>query len=427
MRKSLPLGLLALSLLQAEVHTMSLREAVRLALRQNPSLVLARLEEVKAVQSAREAADPFSPKLILGSGLAYSSGFPLSIEGSAPAVVRAEVLKTVFDRPRSYLVRQAQESARAAQYGAEAQRHEIAFRTAGLCLDILRLAKTSELSRGQVPRLEQVGRVVEARIEEGRALPLERKKVTLEIAQARHRAQVQEGELAYAQGALAGLLGLASCDRVEIRSEEEPLPAALPASAEEALRQALDASQEVRQLESQIAAAGFEEQAHRSARWPRVDLVAQYALLGRYNNYEDFFKAFQRHNGQLGVSVQLPLLPGSGAQAAAARAGAEATRLRTRLAATRSEISLAVERAWQQFRAAESSREVARLGLDVAREELSVLLAQFGEGRAGLRQVEEARSREAHLWVTFYEAHFAVEQSRFALLRHTGGLLAAVQ
>jgi len=63
----------------ADLQTMTLGEAVRVALEQNPDVILARLDQRKAAQAVRLARDPFVPKVAAGSGLAYSNGFPMSI------------------------------------------------------------------------------------------------------------------------------------------------------------------------------------------------------------------------------------------------------------------------------------------------------------------------------------------------------------
>src|SRR5207342_3896606 len=92
---------------------------------------------------------------------------------------------------------------------------------------------------------------------------------------------------------------------------ERPAPS-LPGSEAEALRNAVESNKELRRLESQIASKNLEVRGQKAARWPRVDLVAQYGMLARFNNYEQFFQTFQRHNGEIGASFQLPLLAGSG-------------------------------------------------------------------------------------------------------------------
>lgn len=289
--------LLACGGLHAEVRTMTLRQAVELALEQSPDVALARLEEKKAEQSVRQAKDPFVPQLVAGSGLAYSSGFPMSLE----------------------------------------------------------------VARRSAAGLERVAASVAARVAEGRELPIESRRAALELACARRREQALESQRATLETALAEVLGLEPGDRVQAAAEDRP-PLATPASEPEALQAALAHSQEIRLLESKLLAKGYDLRAERAARLPRFDLVAQYSLLSRFNNYEE----------------------------------------------------------------AESARNLARMDLEVAREQVSLLMAQFEEGRAGLRQIEEARSAEAGKWMAFYDAA-AVERARLTLLLHTGALLPALK
>ena len=75
-------------LAHAETYNVTLKDAIDRALAQNPDAIMARMDQVKSEQAVRIARDPFTPRIGVGSGLAYSNGFPLSIEGSAPAAFR---------------------------------------------------------------------------------------------------------------------------------------------------------------------------------------------------------------------------------------------------------------------------------------------------------------------------------------------------
>src|SRR5215813_3524930 len=101
------LFLCVIPFLHAEVRPMTLRQAVELSLKQNPDIALARLDEEKARQAVRVARDPFTPRITVGSGLAYSNGFPMSIEGSAPSIVQATATQYLFNRQQSFVVAQA--------------------------------------------------------------------------------------------------------------------------------------------------------------------------------------------------------------------------------------------------------------------------------------------------------------------------------
>jgi len=418
------LGLLAS--VRAEVYTMTMREAVDTALKQNPDLTLARLDQEKARQAVRLARDPFTPRVTVGSGLAYSNGFPMSIEGAAPSVVQANAVQYIFNRPQSFAVAQARENARGAELGAAAKREEVAYRTASLYLDAERAARIGALAGNDADSLAKVLQTVQAQVREGRALPLNEKQAALNLARARQAADGLREDEEAAETALAVALGFSAEDRVRTAEADPPAPA-LPRSEEEVIESSLESNKEIRQLESQIAAKGLEMRGERAARLPRADLVAQYAMMARFNNYDEFFRKFQRNNGQLGVSFQLPLLAGPGVSAQMAQTQTDIDHLRVQLTATRNRITSDIQQAFREEKKASSAAEVARLDLDVAREQLSVLLAQMQEGRAPLSQVEQARAAENDKWIAFYDAQYNVDKARWNLLHLSGDLVSTLQ
>jgi len=405
---------------------MTLRQAVEGALKQNPDLALARLDEEKAKQAIRIAKDPFTPKVYMGSGLAKTVGFPMSVEGAAPSVFEARANQFLFNRQQSYAVAQAKEDARGAGFATAARKDEVAFRTAGLFLDAERAARIAGMARKEIESREKVLQSVSSQVAEGRVLPIERKRAMLDLARARELAENLEGDQAAAETALAVVLGLSAEDRVRPVEEQRPAPQ-LPASEEQAVESAMGANKTLRQLQSQIAAKGLEIRGQKASRWPRADLVAQYGLFARFNNYDEYFRKFQRNNAQIGVSFQIPLLTGPAVSAAAAQVEADVARLRVEVNNLRNRISADTRRAFRNIRRAELANEVARLDLEVAREQLSIYLAQMQEGRTPLGQVEQARVAETGKWITFYDAQYALERARWALLAETGDLVAALK
>jgi outer membrane protein len=425
MSRFFTLALMACSL-RAEVHTFTLKQAAERAMAQNPDVAMARLDEQKALQAARIAHDPFSPKVFVGSGLAYSSGFPLSIEGTAPSVAQARASQFLFNQQQRYVTAQARENARGAGFVTSSKRDEIAFRTVSLYLDADRAARLSGMAAKQVDSLEKVLETVRLRVQDGRELPIEEKKANLELQRARQRMQALAEDQDYNERSLAVVLGYSADDRARAASDERKAPE-MPADEEAAAERALSSNKELKRLESAMIAKGLDIKAQKAARLPRADLVAEYALLAQYNNYNKFFKSFQRNNGQIGVSLQIPIWAGPGVAAAVAQAEIDNSHLRIEMEAARNRIALAVHQSFQDIRKAETAREVSRADLDVARESLSILLAQQGEGRASLRQVEEARFLENEKWIAFYDAQFADEKAKLNLLRETGELIASLR
>ncbi|MEO8595620.1 MAG: TolC family protein [Candidatus Solibacter sp.] len=409
-----------------EVHPMTLRDVVRQAVQQNPDVTLSRLDEEGARHGVQIAKDPFSPRLTVGSGLAYSNGFPMSIEGSAPSIVQAHATQFLFNRQQSYAVAQAKEQARGAGFDVSQKREEVAYRAASLYLDAERAARVVTLARKDADSLSTVMAAIQAQVKEGRALPLAEKQAALQMARARQLADNLESEQAAAETSLAIVAGFTADDRV--RPVAEPrAPAAMPESEQQALQSALDSNKELRKLQSQISAKGLERRGEQAARLPRVDLVAQYALFGKFNHYEDYFRTFQRHNGQIGLSVQLPVFSGPGVKAQTSQTDTEIMHLKVQLSSARNQISLDVQQSFRDVKKAEMAAEVARLDLDVAREQLNVDLAQMQEGRLTLRQVEEARVAENAKWIAFYDAQYAMEKARWGVLRLTGDLMPSIE
>jgi outer membrane protein len=409
----------------AEIRPMTLREVIDVALKQNPDVLIARLDEQKAAEAVRIARDPFTPRVIVGSGLAYTSGFPMSIEGSAPSVVQARVIQSIYNKPRNYEVAAARENLRGAGIDAAAKRDEVTYRTAVLYVDSEQIGRALEVIRQQMTSFEKIAESTQARVQEGRELPIEQRRAALKVAQAKQRASQFESDRDHAEAVLAVVLGFGPDDRVRSVARESAVEATETEAA--SVEAALANSKELKRLESAMHARNLEVRSAKAARLPQIDLVAQYGLFAKFNNYDDFFRRFDRHNGQVGVSVALPILPGGGAPARAAQGEVEILRLRTQVNAARDRITLDTRKAFQDIRGWEGSRELAKLDLDVAREQLSVLLAQFEEGRATLRQVEEARTLETEKWLAFYDARHKLERARIELLKQTGKLSAAIK
>jgi outer membrane protein len=409
----------------AEVHSLTLRQAVEIALKESPDLLLARLDELKAQAGVRVARDPFVPKVYAGSGLAKTYGYPSSIEGSAPSIFQARTDMALFNRPKSFEVARVRETARGATINTQSKSDEVAYQTASLFLDAQQLARNAQSLKLEVESLERRSAGVKLRVDEGRELPLEAKRIAVDLARSRQRVDGLTGDLDYVQATLAVALGYPAGDRVQT-VDDDLKPPELPADEQAARELALQNNREIRRLESQLQAKGFELKEYQSVRWPILDVVAQYSLFAK-SNYQDFFTHFQRNNGQVGVSIQIPLLTGSAPKGLATQAQADIMQLRTQMNQTRNRIELDTQKSFQDVQKALTASEVAKLDLDYGREQVSVLLAQLAEGRVNQLSVDDARLNEQEKWIAFYDAQHALEKAKLNLLRQTGTLVAALR
>ncbi len=249
-----------------------------MALKENPDLVLSRLEQQKAESAIRIAKDPFVPKIYGGSGLAKVWGYPTSIEGSAPSIIQTRTDMALFNRPKTYELARVRETARGAEIDTESKNDQVAYQTATLFLDAQQLERNKQSLQLEVESLERVSSATGVQVEEGRQLAIENKRVAVDVARAGQRLSALSGDLDYAEASLAVVLGYPAADRIQPRPEERAA-FEIPASEQAATELALENSKDIRKLESQLQAKGFEVKEAEATRLPVVDLVAQYALV----------------------------------------------------------------------------------------------------------------------------------------------------
>jgi outer membrane protein TolC len=415
--------LTAAAALRAEVKTVTLAQTLELAAAQNPEVALARLDERKAAEAVRAARDPFFPKIFAGSGLAYSSGFPLSIEGSAPSILESRAIASVFNRPQKLMLEKARADQKTAGVSAAMKQDEVSYRAAVLYMEAGRLAAAVRAAREQLSMLERIAESVAARVEAGRELPIEGRRASLRMAQSRQRVLRLDASQADAEAQLALLLGLPDGTRARPAEPEAPIRVDVK-SESDAVLAALSNNKEIRRLESVMIAKGFERKSHESSRLPRLDLVAQYGLFSRFNNYDKFFNRFDANNAQFGMSFRIPIVPSLASRAQKDIAATEIVGLRTQVTSARGRIAAGARRAWQVVAQQQLGAEVAKLDLEVARDQVSQLLALYEEGRVPFRQLEEARLQESEKWMALFDARYALDRARLDLLRETGNVLA---
>jgi outer membrane protein TolC len=408
-----------------EVRVLTLRQALDLAMAQNPDVLLARLDTQKAREQVTLTRDPFRPKVFAGSGAAWSTGFPSSIEGSAPSIVQVKTQMAIFNRPQSYLTAQANEEVRGAGVDVARRQEEAVYRVASLYLDAEQAGRSLEAARRQVDNLKRVQELMQQRVAEGRELAIESKKANLSVLRVSQHADGLAEDLLTAESNLAAALGFGPGDLARPAAEDRS-PLVVPVSEEASIEKALEGSNELKRLQSNIQAKMLEIKSYRAERLPKVNLVAQYSLFAKYN-YQDYFTKFQRNNAQVGASVEIPLIVGRTAAAQSAQSEADVAKLRIEVDRTRTRITSDLRIAYQNLRRSESARDVARADLDLTREELTIDLAQMDEGRLPLATVEAVRATENEKWLAYYDAQHAAELARLNVLRQTGTLELALR
>ena len=398
-------------------ETLPLARAIQLALAHSTSSAVAGADVQRTFAAYREVRNSYIPQLVVGSGLGYSYGFPLTLEGSAPSLVNVVTQSTIFNPSQRQFQNAAKTEWRAAQLQDKDQRNaviqDVILSYAELAKWEARLSRSQE-DEGEASRLEKT---VVQRVEEGvdSAVDLNRAKLTsarvrLRMTEARGSADVLRRHLSLLTGLPPSSIEIApdSIPELPAVSPEDDLPAKAVAS-----------SPTLQSANQHAIAEAFRASGEHRALLPSLDFAAQYARLSTYNNYDRFYNHFQPDNATIGVSFRFPIF--SAPQRARAQgADAEALKARKQAEAARDKVSeetLKLQRAVEQLAAA---REVAQLEYQLAQSGLEAAQTRQDAGTGSLHDLVDARGQASERYLAFQDADFEYQRARVSLLRATG-------
>lgn len=420
----------------AGARRITLRQAVALALENNRDVLLAEVAVARAEAEHREAESVFKPQVLVGTGLAATRGFPLSIEGSAPSIFHIAATQALFNPNLKNVARQAGQMREATQRSLEAKRDEIIAQTVLTYLDLDRSRRSLEYARSQRQNLLAAERIVNERVQAGLETPLERTRARLQTARSRRRSVALENQVAMLEFTLRDLIGVPQSEAILTETAQVPgaglganrMDATVEeATADETIERAVRNNEGIKSLEAQVRAREFQVQSEQGTRWPRVNLVGQYGLFSDINNFSDFFRKFARHNATFGISVVMPVYDRARFSARLSKAEAELAAARYRLSSARAGIDRQVRELMGETEQQAAAQEVAQLELELARSSLDATLAQYEEGRINRLALEQARFAENESWLNFLEVGYQTERARLELLRITGEIRAVFQ
>ncbi len=408
----------------AAPQTLSLKQAVTLAVQNSRDLALARVQYNVAEKSAALERAQFRPNLYTGSGAAYTHGFPLTAAGGAPSVFNTEYVQTVFNPPLRGALHAAEVRAQARQLAVDQARDTVIVRAASAYLELAKVRHSLDLLRRERESAQKIVDVTRERLSAGLELPIELTRAQLSAAQVEQRIVHFEGREEALEAGLRDLMGLPADRPIEVSAEE------LPASAEQPVRElvnlALASNVSLKQAEAERRAREHILKGQRGGYWPTLDFVGEYSLYSNVNNFDQFFRRFQRHSLNLGIAARIPIFS-SRTSAAVALAKSDLSAAEIELKSKRSDVEIEVRSHARRTRELELNRDVARLELQLAQENLQLLQVRFQEGRASLRDLEKARLEESDKWMAFLDADYQRQQAQLELLRATGQLAKVFQ
>ncbi|MBI4457087.1 MAG: TolC family protein [Acidobacteria bacterium] len=401
-----------------ETEGLTIQRAVALALQNSRELALARAQQFVAERTVSANRSQFLPNFYTGSGAAYTNGFPQTPGGAAPSVFNLSYIQALFNPPLRGQLRAAEERREVQRLNLEQVRGAVILRTVSAYLELAKGRHSLGLLRRERESARKILNFTRERVTEGLELPIEVTRSEVAAARVEQRIARVEGHDEVLEEELRSLTGIVP-DRLELVPEKLGLESRQ--SIPELVDLAITNNVELQQAEHELRAREHRLEGERGGHWPSVDLVGEYSILSRLNNYDEFFRRFQRHNLNLGVQVRIPVYSAQ-TSAAVQLAQSELAAARAELENKRFDLTVEVRRQAGRTREANAAREVARLELKLAGENVRLLQARFDEGRANLRDLERARLEENDKWLAFLDTEHEYQQAQLQLFKNTGRL-----
>jgi outer membrane protein len=398
---------------------LTLKRAIELALQNSKDIQAARLQASLADRSAMITRSQFLPNLYAGSGAGYTFGIPETPGGRAPALFSVTYTEQVFNAPLRGQAKELQEQARSQKILLEDTRNSVIARTAAAYLELNMVRHSLDLLRKEQDSAEKILAVTKERQGEGFELPVEVTKSQLTKARVAQRILQLEGREDELEVFLRSQTGLAQDTAIEVAPED--LPGEAEQEGANLVAMAMQSNTSLLAGEADVRAKEFRLAGEKRGYYPTLELVGVYSLLAKFNNYLDFFKTFQRNNFNGGVQVQVPIFSAQ-TKANIALAQVNLDVAKASLASKKTEVSAAVRQKTRRLREKDAAKEVARLELQLAQQDVTVLQSQFEEGKINLRQVETARLQENEKWMAYLDANFQRQQAQLDLLQTAGQL-----
>jgi outer membrane protein len=414
------------SRIDSQQEAITIQEAVQMALAHSPEALLAKAQSLRAQEALRETRSSNLPQVVIGSGLAYNNGFPLSIEGSAPSIFEVVASQPIFSKTNKNLAREAEETGKASILGIDSARNEIASETARAYYELHQARKSIAVVSARVDSARKQQAQVESLLVAGRVRPVDAKMTNVARLNLEHQLSIAQEQEKVAETLLLELTGIS--DKASFRTVEPQIENPIFSMREENLyQQTLESTPEILQAEAAVRAKELHIEAVKGESLPKMEIISHYALFSRTNNYQDYFNRFTRNNFIVGLSVQFPVFNGFQTSSRVAQSRHEAAEANYRLQNMKSSLKLNIQRELSALRIAQSAVELAHSEVDAARENLQVNDVLLESGRISAQELESLRSTLQQKELAQIESDQALFQRKLSLLRVAGIIASALQ
>jgi outer membrane protein TolC len=400
---------------------LTLKHAVELALQHSPVAAQVVADEERALASYREMRNNYIPQLTVGSGLGATWGYPLSLEGSAPSIVNLTGQSALFNPQLRDGIRAARREYAAAQYNTKDRRAQIIQDTVLAYLELVKWERNLNGIRQQHQDATRMEEIAQQRVDAGIDRPQLRTEAKLAAARANLHVLQAENSVQSLRMLLSQLTGMTAAS-LQLDPDSVPAFPDMPSDPETAVK-AADTNPLVSQAQQHALAQEFRARAEHRGLWPSVDFATQYAMLARYNNWDQFFvsRAFQRNNASIGVVIRFPFFNAPQREHARA-ADADAAKARAEVQSARNQVSQEVLKLQSSTRQLAAAKEVSELEFELAKSNSDEIEVRMNSGGATVHDQANARAEMSEKFNQLQDADFELSRARLALLRMTGDL-----
>jgi outer membrane protein TolC len=404
---------------------LTLPEAIRRALAQNPNQIAQRLEVDKTGAGEQAARGARWPSLDF-SAAATHYGYPTLVHGIREAGVFPPLDDTIYSYSAAlklplYAGGRLSQGVTLAELGKQIARErelqgsqELAYNVSAVYLKVQHLTALEQVYGARITSLEAQHERVRLLRQVGKAAKLDQLKIAGLLTKARYERLQVVNRRAEARTLLYQLMGTErpAHDDVLMRYRA----GAAPDWSLERLRQEAEAQRPELKIATQQTAAGKAREAiARGERLPDVSVVGAYReSAGADTEYFD--------DWSVGIQLAVPLFDGGvrrarGDEAALARAQAEQAAAQTRL-----DVAKQVQDAWDAHAEAEARLTVTATSVEEASETLGIEKLKYEQGVGLITDLLNAESALLAAQADRLQAEFDLIVTRFDLLRASGAL-----
>jgi len=418
-RLMLGMGIFTALVNLATAQPVTLGQMVRLALTNSPAMAVSSADMQHAYEAWREARDMYIPQVTVGSGLAGTYGFPLSIEGSAPTIISVGTQSFLYNPAQKQFIKAAKVELTATTLQRKDQRNQVLLDTVLAYRELDKWQQTVEVLRAEQAGTQKMETIVSERIREGIDSAVEMTKAKLASARIRMRLAEAEGSVEVLRSRLSGWTGLPAASIETVTQSIPSLPGVEP--QEDVAAKAVENNPVIAAADEHALSKQFSAKGEHRQLYPAVDLVGQYGLFAKYNGYSTYFTNFQPNNATAGVAIRLPIF-NFPQRARAAAADAEALRSLKDAQDVRNKVAtetIRLQRLVQQMAAA---RDVAQLEYELAQSNVEAASTKVQSGTGTLKDQANAQAQANDKFAALLDASFELDKAQLQLLRQTNEL-----